>query len=111
MLSIFLIALAAAFKAVADTLAHHFSVSVFYRLPKKWWKYFDPDISQHLPFVPYTKYRLDGWHVSNSLMQVCFLLAIFCYQPTGFGRVMDFLMCSIIVVLVFNLFYNRILRK
>jgi hypothetical protein len=112
MLSILLIALAAMFKAVADTVQHHFGASIFFRLPKKWWKYFDPDISwQAIPFLPLTKYRPDCWHIANSLMQACFLLAIFCYKPTGFGRVMDFVMCSLMVVMVFNLFYNRILIR
>jgi hypothetical protein len=111
MLSILLIALAAMFKAVVDTLQFHYERSVFKLLPKKWWKHFDPEISWQLPYLPFTEYPPDARHIANSLMQACFLLAIFCYKPTGFGRVMDFVMCSLMVVMVFNLFYNRILIR
>lgn len=111
MLALLFIALAAIFKAVVDTLQFHFDRSVFKRLPKKWWKYFDPEISWQLPYLPFTQYPPDARHLSNSLMQLCFLAAVFCYEPTAFGRWIDFGVASLVVVFVFNLFYNRILIR
>ena len=111
MYSILLIALAAVCKAVSDTLIHHWDTSVFKRLPKKWWKYVDPSISHQLPFIRFTRYRPDLWHLSNSGMQLFFLAAVFAYQPTAFGRWIDFFACSVVVIGVFNLFYNRLLLR
>jgi hypothetical protein len=109
MYAIILIAFAAICKAVADTLQHHYERSIFsYEDPKFW----NPSISwQYAPFVRFTKYRLDAWHLFNTGMQGFFIAAVFAYEPTMFGRWIDFFACSGVVVLVFNLFYNRLLLR
>jgi hypothetical protein len=96
------IALAAIFKAIADKLAHHFGKSIFRKLNPKWW---NPNESwKYVGFLPLSKYRYDGWHIANSLMIVCFCVA-------AFGFTLKMLGSGIIFILVFNLFYNKLLSK
>jgi hypothetical protein len=64
------ILLAAICKAVADTLQHHFESSVFkYKDPRFW----NPAVSwQYAYRIRFTKYPVDAWHLSNSLMIIFF---------------------------------------
>jgi hypothetical protein len=68
------IILAAFFKAVADTLSHHFDTSVFAWRDKRFW---DPAVSwQYAHYLKGTKYKVDAWHLANSGMIICFCLAV-----------------------------------
>ena len=106
MISLLFILLAAVCKACADTVSHHFGRSVFKDKDPKWW---DPSVSwQHTKFLPLTKYRADFWHLMNSGMIVCFTLAVVFHvellpwwAEIGIG--------GAAFVIVFNLFYNKIL--
>ena len=90
---------AAFFKAVADTLAHHFDTSVFRR---KWNSPFWNPMHRHNDAVKKIfGYPLDAWHLANSAMIICFLL------PFGWKMVI----LGIVFNLAFNLFYNKILRR
>lgn len=106
-ITIALIILAGGFKAVADTLFHHFDTSVFKKMDRRFW---DPNISwDYVNFLPGTKYRLDGWHIANTGMIVCFCFAIVLHHnvlPWGW----EFLISGAVYNLSFNLFYNKILR-
>jgi hypothetical protein len=107
-LSIALLILAAFFKAVADTLLHHFETSIFKKKDVRWW---NPEFSwKYVKFIPLTKYRLDAWHLFNSLMIVCFICFGVFYEHY-IPWTLEVIAAGIIYNLVFNLFYNKLLRK
>jgi hypothetical protein len=96
------IMLAALFKAIADKLSHHFEKSVFKNLNPKWW---NPNVSwQYVKLIRFTKYRPDAWHLANSAMILFFCVA-------AFGFTLEMLIAGLAFIVVFNLFYNRILKK
>ncbi len=94
-LSILLVICAAIFKAAADRIANHnYTVSIF----KGWW------LTQGR-FLPLTKYKIDGWHISNSGMICSFIALIFCTVDWYF-----YFILGTVFILVFNLFYNHIFK-
>jgi hypothetical protein len=107
MIAAILIILAAFFKAVADVLMFHFETSVFKWKDPRWW---NPNISwKYVGFIKFTKYRPDAHHLANSLMIVCFITAIpFCPDFSWWKVVIG---GGVLYNLVFNLFYNKALRK
>lgn len=101
------IAFAGFFKSVADTLAHHYDTSVFRRMDKRFW---DPSVSwQHVGFLPLTKYRADAWHLANTLQIVSWCAAIAFAPPLSWWQII--LGAGALFNLVFNLCYNKILKK
>jgi len=98
-----LLFLAAFFNAVMDkteTVISFYS-SRFKKLnPKFWCK----PISANKDFAPYTKYRVDAWHLSKSLMIICLCVAIS-------DNIWQFLIYGFIWNLTFNLMYNKALKK
>ena len=99
---------AAIFKAVADTVDHHFGESKFRNLNPKFW---DRDISQDRAKKIFG-YKVDAWHLFNSGMIGFFIAAAslhkfdklhwYWWAEIGIG--------GIVFVGVFNTFYNKILR-
>lgn len=106
-MSILFIILAAIFKAIADTLVHHFDTSVFKYKDRRFW---DASISwQYAHYLRFTKYKIDGWHLANSGMIVCFCLAFVFHHPFLKWWI-ELLITGVLFNVVFNLFYNKILR-
>lgn len=98
-LSLILVALAGFFKAVADTLADHFDTSIFKKLnPKFWHKATSSEYAKRI-----FGYKLDGWHLANSLM-------IFSFVAAASDSLIDFIILGVLFNIVFNLEYNKILR-
>lgn len=99
-IKIVLIIIAAICKAAVDTVTHHPHTS------RLWGNFWDLKIKKS--FVPFTKYKLDGWHLCNSLMITCFICAATC------GTIMkwyyDIPILGTVFILVFNLFYNSIFQ-
>jgi hypothetical protein len=95
-----LILLAAICNAVMDVLSFHYHSSIFRYMNESFW---NPEKSWVKKFIPFTKYRLDAWHVFKSLM-ICFLLL------AAFGLTWKFFLAGAIWILTFNLFYNKVLR-
>ncbi len=75
-------------------------------------------------FLPFTKYKPNCWHISQSLMYICFLSAIFLYEPFFVGQLFlfyvketrvcidyNFISLSIVLISTFNLFYKDIFIK
>lgn len=107
MITIILLVLAGMFKAVADTLIHHFDTSIFRRKDRKFW---DPNISwKYAKYLPLTKYKVDAWHLSNTGMIICFCLSV-ALNTFPYHWLLQFLAAGLIVNISFNLFYNKILR-
>jgi hypothetical protein len=105
---ILFILLAAFFKAVADTLTHHFDTSVF-----KWWdrRFWDASVSwQYAHYLIGTKYKIDGWHLANSGMIICFCYAIV-FHHSVIAWYYEVGIAGTVFNLSFGLFYNLILRR
>lgn len=102
------------FKAIADTLAHHYSTSIFSKYNPK---YFDPSISWLNKYVDndatkgINKWKFqpltDAWHLSNSLMICCFIALPFIAPTNIYG---GYGLAGCINILSFNTFYNHILK-
>lgn len=104
-LSEILLIAAAIFKAVADTVDHHFDTSIFRRMEPKFW---DRDISSnHAKNI--FNYKIDAWHISQSVMIGCMIAAITLHHPK-LSWWMEIIIGGCIWNLTFNLFYNKILR-
>lgn len=101
MIAATLILLAAICKAVADTIAHHKSTSIFKR--SKFWSANGKLVGGVF------KYKIDGWHISNSVMIICFVVAAVLHEPV-LAWYWEILIGGAVFNLVFNLFYNKILR-
>lgn len=125
MVALLFFALAGVFNAVCDTLQHHFETSIFDRLNPKFW---DPNKSWlYTPLFKFrvfkwtiqTQYRPDAWHLSKSATIVCFACgAAFC-KPLAFhianihlivAGVWLVLVLGFVFMVVFNTFYNHLLR-
>jgi hypothetical protein len=109
---ILFISLAGMFKAVADTLTHHFDTSVFKNRERKWW---DPVISwKYAKVLPWTKYKVDAWHVANSLQIICWCAAMagmtYILHRASFPWWAIFIGSGLLFNISFNLFYNKIFR-
>lgn len=108
MLSFALILIAAIFKAIADTLAHHYDTSVFRRLPFQFW---NPNESyKYIKFIPLTKFRPDAWHLANSAMIVSFICAVIFYEQQ-LKWFWELVIAGVSFNVVFGLFYDIILRR
>jgi hypothetical protein len=107
-LTIVFIFLAGMFKAVADTLADHFYISVFKKKDPKFW---DKSISwKYAKYLPLTKYKVDAWHLANTGMIVSICAAIATKPDFSLHWAFQFIAAGIIFNLSFNIFYNKILR-
>lgn len=107
MIAFLLIALAGMFKAVADTLFHHYHDSIFKGLDQQWW---NPSLSwKYVGFLPLTSYRPDAWHLSNTGMIVSFCCAV-AFNDLYWHPLLQVGALGADFILVFNLFYNRILK-
>lgn len=104
-MSFILIAIAAIFNAIMDTLWTHYPISVFKNLNPKWW---NPNESwKHYPnFLGIV--RFDAWHIAKYGM-LCFItLSIYFYKPI-LGNI-DIYLIPIIWGFSFELFYSNLLK-
>lgn len=99
-IKIVLIIIAAICKAAVDTVTHHPHTS------RLWGEFWDLKIKR--TYVPFTKYKFDGWHLSNSLMIVCFIVISKLHNSIEWYY--DIPVSGTIFILVFNLFYNKIFQ-
>lgn len=104
-LSEILLILAALFKAVADTVDHHFDSSIFRRLEPSFW---DRDISSDKAKRIFG-YKIDAWHITQSIMIVCMILAAIFHEQKLWWP-FELIIAGTAWNLCFNLFYNKILR-
>lgn len=101
MIAAALILLAAICKAIADTIAHHKGRSVF-RNSKFW--------ANGGKLLPGTKYKLDGWHLANSGMIICFVVATVLHDPILVWY-FEIPIAGVLFNIVFNVFYNKLLLR
>lgn len=115
MITAILIILAAIFKAIADTLAHHFYSSVFRRWENS--PFWNPLHKRNDAVKRIFNYPIDAWHLANSGMIVCFIVAVAVGEPIVINAIglkiwggFAVLAYGLLFNLVFNLFYNKIFR-
>lgn len=104
MFTFLFIILSAIMKAIVDTLSHHYKNSIFFEKSNFW------NIKKQGKFLPFTKYPLDGWHICNSLMIISFIFFGILHD-TYFNLYLDLLISGILFIIIFNLFYNKFLKK
>lgn len=115
--------LAAICNAVSDTLDHHYYVSIFHRPENinnaRWTNFFNPEKSSISAYIlPFTKYKLDAWHLSKSLMIIFFVCSLLCaikvpnipILNTGWFLLIMFIGLGLLWNGTFNLFYNHLLK-
>jgi len=95
-----LIITAAIASAAADTVHHHPRTMIFKGTFWRMWP--------HDKFIPFTKYPLDGWHVSKSVMIICLIVT---GAVPGYLWYVDIPAAGVLWILVFNLFYNKLFQK
>ena len=109
MIAAILIVLAAICKAVADTLAHHFDISIFKKKRQRFW---NPAVSSNeAPRI--FNYKIDAWHLFNSGMLVFLIGAIPVHDRFDLLHLkwwVEILAGGGLFIVVFNTFYNKILR-
>ena len=125
-LSLLLWCFAAVFKAVMDTLAHHYNISIFWSADHKKRYFWSPGLSWKAKYRDDDKWygwinntvlvwTTDGWHMAQMLMKVCLTLSVVLYVPfiTWYWDILIYTVCW---GLLFELFYkyllvNRKIRK
>ena len=114
-LSILFFALAAMMNAVMDTLHFHFERSIFSSREESFW---NPAVSWHTAkYLPYTRYKVDAWHLAKSSMIIFCALSAVCLiggcDPVApwWAYPMSLLIYGAIWNGTFNLFYNTLLLK
>ena len=124
MTTIILIVLAAFFNSVMDMIKHHWHDSKFAKINNNFlWNFFSrygwqnkyiggdyKNGRKRLWGIKIHPAFLDAWHLSKSLMIICFILAIVIYKPIV-HPVLDFVMFGLLFNFTFTLFYDIILRK
>ncbi len=105
MIAVVLISLAAACKALADTLAWHFDTSIFRNMNRDFWA-----IAVTIKKTPKIfGYPIDAWHLSNSIAIFSWMALPLVYKP-HFAWYVDYGIGGLIFIIVFNTFYNKIFR-
>jgi hypothetical protein len=121
--SLIIVSLAAFFNGIMDTVENeNFFKSIFGKLDQSFW--YKRESWKSAEFLPGTKYHPDAWHGSKSFMIFFFLLSATFYDNTfermfePFVRYYAFCGKALYValtgtefILVFNLFYNVVLRS
>lgn len=100
MIGLIYILLAVFFNSVMDKTKDtiQFNNSVFKELNPKFWN----DEAWQGKFLPFTKYKLNAWHISKSLM-------VFFFCASISDSFYEFVAYGIIWNVVFDLFYEDIL--
>lgn len=104
---ILFVALAAVCNAVMDSIeSEHVYGTIFKNMrPEFWHKRNSWDKSKVIG-----KWKFDGWHIFKSMMLVFYFLSIVVYVQIVHWAI-DIAIATGVWTLIFNLFYNQILKK
>ena len=101
--------LAGFFMAVMDrTENENYHKSVFKHLNEKWW--YKRESWKHVKFLPFTKYRMDAWHLAKSFLIACVGLLAALYTPITKWWYADAIIIASLITASFVLFYDYILK-
>ena len=98
-----LFCLAPVFKALSNTVDHHFDTSVFARQNPRFW---DRDISSYNA-KRIGGYKLDAWHLAESGMIWCMIFGTVLHQPK-IEWYYEVAIAGAAWILIFNVFYNKL---
>lgn len=111
--------IAALSKSICDTLADHYSTSIFQRFSFRFWdknmswknKYKDetPYQEKFLGSTTFFVWLTDGWHLFDFIRIISYILAIVFYSEMA-SILVDFFVLISIHQIIFELFYSFILR-
>jgi len=122
-MSTLLVILASIFNSIMDVLSFRYNTSIFSNHPK-WKQYLDPSVSWKNKYKngdpsqgprffgseTFLVFLTDGWHLSKTLMILCFSGAIVSYTPL-LGTWLDVVLFYTLFGTVFQLFFGKILIK
>lgn len=123
MLSVIFILICGAACSIMDTLAHHFSKSVFSKLRNTYWdasiswqnKYIDLDkskgIRKFFNFIPIPVFLTDGWHLFKSILILSAFLAAYFYEPITNIFLLDLIILRTEFGIVFTILYKYALTR
>lgn len=108
MISLILFILASICSSVMDNTAHHWYKSVFNKLNPNFW---NPLVSCNTAkYIPFTRYKVDSWHIFKSLCIVFTVIGIVTYK-TIINQYVDVLIFGLAWNVTFDLFYTIILNR
>ena len=95
--------LAGMFKAMRDTIAHHWYKAIFRFYSDFWREWFKSDWKRKegWPFINLYIMFFDGWHFSDQMSYICMALCMFYFKD-----MVDFFICLFCFSASFNLFYH-----
>lgn len=97
-------------RAVADTIAHHYSTSVFQKWNRAFWDnsdawWNDPEFK---PAMRIFNYPVNGWHIANSIRIALVPLLCYIHPPLHWSLIYSVAVC--VEVLTFNRCYNHLFK-
>lgn len=106
-LAIIFVMLAGFFSAVMDKTKDSIqkNTSVFRNLGQFW------DDSQPASMVPFTKYKINAWHMAKTCMGFSFLGVAFAFHRVSDPNAFHFAVLTFCGILSFDFFYNIVLKK
>lgn len=107
MISIILLSIAAILNAFMDRIDDE---NIHQSIAKNWnWKFwYKRESDKYAKMIG--GYRLDGWHITKSLMIITISLCAVLHKPV-FVWWIELIISGIVWNLVFNVFYNKIFYK
>jgi hypothetical protein len=106
MLTIAIIAIAAFFNAVQDSCdSGHYWGTIFSKWNPKFWH--KDESWKYAKMIG--GYRLDAWHLAKSATLVCLVASVVSYKGI-IGWWVDFVILGLVWNIVFNTFYNHLLK-
>lgn len=109
--------------AFMDTLAHHFSTSIFRNWSEQ---FFDTSIShlnkyvggevkngrrKFLKYFPIPVFLTDGWHFAKSIVILSAFVSVYFYETITTNFLVDLIIYRVWFGLVFTLFYSYIFKS
>jgi len=105
MIALILISIAAICKAFSDTIAHHFDTSIFRGKNRDFWEANRVNSTAKRIFG----YKVDAWHISNSIMIIAFIVAVI-INASPLKWYWQLLAGGVGFNITFNIFYNKVFR-
>ena len=119
MISLVLVSIAGIFKAVMDALQFHYFTSIFFSKNSSFWNPQDSWKNKWKEDLKTEKFLFsstilvfltDAWHLFQSGLIFCLMLAIVLYKPIV-NKYVDFIILHIVFTGTFELFFSRIFKK
>ena len=109
MISLVIFALAAFFNACMDAFENeNFHESVFKNWNQKFW--YKRESWKYAKVIPFTKYKLDAWHISKTLMVISAAIAIIVGYNWDMNWMLKLPLLGGIWITTFNFVYHKVFK-